>query len=78
MILQTKTYILRHSSDDGGNIANETHCCKYLKKSIDEGLCYDIQMISGGYVLPTALPDVKVDKTEASLCCNSCKHRISS
>lgn len=46
--------------------------CGYLKKEIDEGLCYDIQLISGGYILPSALPDVKIDKALAKATCGVC------
>lgn len=46
--------------------------CAYLNELIDEGLCYDIQMISGGYILPSALPELKINKASALECCASC------
>lgn len=50
--------------------------CPYLQKQIDPGLCYDMQMISGGYVSASALSDVEFEKEELQPYCNNCEHRI--
>ena len=50
--------------------------CEYLKKEIDEGDCYDIQMISMGYLSSSALPDIEIDKETALERCKVCKHKI--
>ena len=49
--------------------------CAYLNKKIEEGLCFDIQMIAGGYILPSALPDIVIDKTAAQTVCEQCRHK---
>ena len=50
--------------------------CSYLGRNIGEGLCYDIQMISNGYILPSALPDIKIDKAMALKACETCEHKM--
>ena len=50
--------------------------CPYLNRNIDEGLCYDIQMISNGYILPSVLPGVNIDKSRALMVCKECKHKM--
>ena len=50
--------------------------CSYLKRNIEEGLCYDIQMISKGYVLPSVLPDIGIDKSKSINACKTCKHKM--
>ena len=49
--------------------------CPYLNEYIDEGCCYDLQMICDGYIKDSALPEIKVDKTELSKQCQNCKLR---
>jgi hypothetical protein len=49
--------------------------CPYLNEYIDEGCCYDLQMICDGYIKDSALPEIKVDKTELSKHCQNCKLR---
>ena len=49
--------------------------CPYLNEYIDEGCCYDLQMICDGYIKDSALPEIKVDKTELSKQCQDCKLR---
>ncbi len=46
--------------------------CPYMKEYIDEGCCYDLQMILAGYVKDSALPEVKVDKAQLSKHCQKC------
>ena len=48
--------------------------CPYMQKQIEPGLCYDMQMISGGYVSASALPDVKLEELQPY--CNNCEHRL--
>ena len=50
--------------------------CEYLNRYVDEGLCYDIQMISAGLILPCALPRIEIDKTRAKRACSGCQHRV--
>lgn len=47
--------------------------CPYLKEYIDEGCCYDLQMILGRYIKESALPDTKIDKMQLSDRCSKCK-----
>ena len=49
--------------------------CPYLNEYIDEGCCYDLQMICDGYIKDSALPEIKIDKTELSKQCQNCKLR---
>lgn len=49
--------------------------CAYLKQFVDFGLCYDLQMISGGYISSSALPDIKIDKAEIIKCCRNCEQK---
>lgn len=53
----------------------EKNYCIYLKKLIDEGLCYDMQMISEGFIKPSLLPDIDIDKEKLLKCCSKCKHK---
>lgn len=55
---------------------SQTIYCDYLNQSIDEGLCYDIQMVSGGYIKPSALPDIRVDALNAAEACGSCRYKM--
>ena len=50
--------------------------CSYLGRTIDEGLCCDIQMIANGYILPSALPDIEIDKSMALKSCETCEHKL--
>ena len=50
--------------------------CSYLGRTIDEGLCCDIQMIANGYILPSALPDIEIDKSIALKACETCEHKM--
>lgn len=47
--------------------------CPYLNEYIDEGCCYDFQMILDGYMKDTVLPAANVDKTKLSKQCKKCK-----
>ena len=48
--------------------------CSYLNKNIEEGMCYDLQMISGGYIKESALPELKINKQELYKHCSKCKY----
>ncbi len=48
--------------------------CPYLEMHILEGLCYDMQMIAGGYMKPLTLPDVEIDKERMRKCCDACQY----
>ena len=48
--------------------------CSYLEEFIDESLCYDLQMITGNYVKPSALPEIKIDKEDCAKHCFECKY----
>lgn len=50
--------------------------CPYRKERIDPGLCYDLQMIAGGYITPEALPDAKPDASRLQRCCQGCAHEM--
>ena len=50
--------------------------CSYLGRTIDEGLCCDIQMVANGYILPSALPDIEIDKSMALKACETCEHKL--
>lgn len=53
------------------------HCyCSYLQEYIDEGLCYDLQMIAGGLIKPTALPDITIDHEACMTCCAECQYSL--
>ena len=60
------------SKADSENILS----CSYLGRTIDEGLCCDIQMIANGYILPSALPDIEIDKSMALKACETCEHKL--
>ena len=57
-------------------MAEQICYCAYFQKLIDPGLCYDIQMISGGYIKASVLPEVTFDKEELSEYCKECKHAL--
>ena len=50
--------------------------CSFLGRNIDEGLCYDIQMISNSYILPSALPNIEINKSMALKVCETCEHKL--
>ena len=49
--------------------------CAYLNEYIEEGCCYDLQMICDGYIKDSALPEVKVDKKRLIKQCQKCRIR---
>lgn len=50
--------------------------CDYLNQMVEEGDCYDIQMISDGYIKSSAMPDIKIDRRKAQKACEQCLHRM--
>ena len=55
---------------------SEYRYCSYLEEYIDDGLCYDLQMITGNYIKPSALPEIKIDKAKCAKCCFECKYSL--
>ncbi len=53
---------------------DEQHYCPYLQKAIDEGLCYDMQMIANGYISGDALPNTNINKNSLLSYCSLCDH----
>lgn len=56
------------------NAEAEYYYCSYLKEYIDEGLCYDLQMITENCIKSSILPEITVDKEECAKCCSECKY----
>lgn len=56
------------------NIESQYCYCSYLEEYIDEGLCYDLQMITSGLIKPSSLPDIIIDKDKCSTHCSKCKY----
>ena len=54
----------------------EYRYCSYLEEYIDDGLCYDLQMITGNYIKPSALPEIKIDKEKCAKCCAECEYSL--
>ncbi len=50
--------------------------CPYLQKQIEYGCCYDMQMIALSYILPTALPEIPIDKERLKRFCKGCAWRL--
>lgn len=50
--------------------------CSFLEEFIDDGLCYDLQMIIGNYIKPSALPEINIDKEKCARCCSECKYSL--
>ena len=48
--------------------------CSLLGKEVEDGLCYDIQMILGRYINPSALPDIEIDREKAQDICKNCPY----
>ena len=48
--------------------------CSYLNKNIEEGMCYDLQMIGNSYIKESALPEISIDKEELNEHCSKCKY----
>ena len=48
------------------------HYCPYIQKHMDEGLCYDMQMVAHGYIASTALLEVEIDHNSLLAYCAKC------
>lgn len=46
--------------------------CPLLNKIIDDGYCYEINMVVGNLIKPSAIED-KIDKDKASKVCKNCE-----
>ena len=49
--------------------------CPYLQEYIAPGLCYDMQMIKGGYIKKSAL-DIQIDRDALEKHCTDCKNQL--
>lgn len=56
-------------------MAEQKCYCIYLNELVDSGSCYDMQMISNGFIKPEALPNVEIDIEKLLACCNKCNHK---
>ena len=52
----------------------EKFYCSYLNENIEDGMCYDLQMIGDGYIKEAALPEISIDKEELNEYCSKCKY----
>ena len=50
--------------------------CPYLCENIDEGLCYDLQMIRYRCLKASALPDIPIDRETLEKCCADCCYQL--
>ncbi|MBE6606725.1 MAG: hypothetical protein E7635_06785 [Ruminococcaceae bacterium] len=58
------------------DIESEYVYCSYLQDYISLGLCYDMQMIRGGYIKQSVLPDIHIDNENLDKCCVDCKNQL--
>ena len=57
-------------------VESEYVYCAYLQEYISAGCCYDMQMIKGGYMKPSALPDIQIDREALEKHCADCKSQL--
>lgn len=50
--------------------------CSYLEQYIDNSFCYNLQMIAGGFIKPSAIPEITIDKVKCSEHCFDCEHSL--
>ena len=55
---------------------SDTIRCPYLGRAIDQGVCYDMQMIANNVIKPKALPDIDIDKEKLLTLCRSCDGKM--
>lgn len=48
--------------------------CSYLNENIEEGMCYDLQMVGDSYIKESALPEIKIDKEKLNEHCSNCEY----
>lgn len=53
-------------------IKTEHYYCSFLHGYIEQGCCYDMQMIAEGFVKETVLSEIQIDKTNLAECCSAC------
>lgn len=67
-----------HLTDDWEDFRAEiesNYCyCAYTEEYIDDGCCYDLQMIANSMIKPSVLPELHIDKEKLINCCAVCKH----
>ncbi|WP_042169428.1 hypothetical protein [Paenibacillus gorillae] len=58
------------------------YTCPLLNREIDQGACYDINMVAGGWIKKEALLvleieyEMSIDVRKASQICPACKHSL--
>lgn len=57
-------------------VESQYRYCSYLQEFIEDGLCYDIQMITNGYIKSSALPNMEFDFEKAKSHCMKCKYEM--
>ena len=57
-------------------VESEYYYCSYLEQYIEQGYCYDLQMIVCGFVKSSALPELNIDKEKCAELCSTCKHSL--
>ena len=50
--------------------------CSYLEEYIEDGLCYDLQMVAGNCIKPSALPEIRMDAEKCAECCSECRYSL--
>lgn len=68
--LRDKWLAFREKAEEDYNL------CPYLNKFIPIGMCYDMQLIADGYIKPSALPELELDRERLSLLCESCQYAL--
>ncbi len=54
----------------------ENFYCSYLNENIEEGMCYDLQMIGNSYIKESALPETNINKEKLNEHCSNCKYSL--
>ena len=55
---------------------SEYRFCSYLEEYIEEGLCYDLQLIAENCTKASALHEINVDTEKCAKCCYECKYSL--
>lgn len=54
----------------------ENFYCSYLNENIEEGMCYDLQMIGNSYIKESAFPEININKEKLNEHCSNCKYSL--
>ncbi len=57
-------------------IEDEHYYCSFLHGYIEEGYCYDMQMIAEGLIKESVLSEIQIDKTKLAECCSACRNSL--